>query len=418
MHNLKREEHETADFRNWQSRHFSSSSSDIFQRAYDFLEADVARQMNIYPYFYPLDYNEGPVAQADGRSVIMLGSNNYLGLTIHPEVRAAAAQAVHDYGTSMTGSRFLNGSLKLHIALEEELADFFNKPACLVFATGYQANIGAMSALGFKNDVFIFDAANHGSLYDGARVSRAEVQKFEHNNMADLQRVLESLPKNRGKLVVVDGVYSMEGDIAKLPEIVALCEKYEARLLVDDAHGLGVVGEGGRGTASHFGLVDQTDLIVGTFSKTLASIGGFVAGEAKVIDFIKHFGRSMIFSASLAPACVAAARKALEVLRREPERVERLKANGEYLRQGFRQLGFNTGISETSIVPIIIGEEIQTLSMWRQLLDAGVYVNSVVTPAVPKGHGTLRTSVTSEHTREHLDKALDIFAKVKKEFLV
>lgn len=407
---------EEADFRNWQTRTFAKSGSDIFQKAYDFLEADVARQMNIYPYFYPLDSNDGPLAYADGKPVIMLGSNNYLGLTIHPEVRAAAAQAVVDYGTSMTGSRFLNGSLKLHAELEDDLADFFGKQAGLVFATGYQANIGVMSGLGFKNDALIFDEANHGSLYDGGRVGRAEIHKYAHNNMVELERILSTLPAEQGKLVVVDGVFSMEGDVANFPEIAALCKKYEARLVVDDAHGLGVIGRGGRGTASHFGLDDDADLIVGTFSKSMASIGGFVVGEAKVVDFIKHFGRSMIFSASLAPPNVAAAKKALEILRREPERVERLKDNGDYLRKSLQDLGFNTGASVTPIVPIIIGDEIQTLSMWRQLMDAGVYVNSAVTPAVPKGHATLRTSVTSEHTREHLNKALDVFAQVKKDF--
>lgn len=411
-------ENQTEKFQKLKSwkKSYEAENKDVFQKAFDFVEADMARQMGFYPYFYPLDRNEGTVAYADGREIIMLGSNNYLGLTTHPEVREAAQKAAAEYGTSLTGSRLLNGTHQLHLKLEEELAEFFGKEAGLVFATGYQSNIGTLTGILSKNDALIMDKANHGSLYDAARISKSSLHLFNHNDMSDLEKVLQEIDAGCGKLVVVDGVFSMEGDLAKLPEIISLCKKYGARLAVDDAHGLGVVGKGGRGTSSHFDLIDDTDLIVGTFSKTLASIGGFVVGDAKVIDFIKHLGRSMIFSASLAPPCVAAARKALEILKREPERVSRVQENGRYMKKGFQDLGFNVGLTETPIVPVIIGDEFQTLTMWRKLLDKGVYINSVITPAVPKGHGTLRTSVTSEHTKDQLDKALEIFSEMKTEF--
>lgn len=408
------EEMKGKDLQNW-NKIYGVESKDVFQKAKNFVEADMAKQIGFYPYFYPLDSNEGTVAYAEGKEIIMLGSNNYLGLTTHPEVREAAQNAIAEYGTSLTGSRFLNGTHKTHILLEEELAEFFGKDAGLVFATGYQANIGALTGILSQNDVVVLDKADHGSIFDGALVSKAQILRFNHNDAKDLDRVLQEVGSEKGKLVVVDGVFSMEGDLAKLPEVIEVCRKNGARLLVDDAHGLGIVGKGGRGTSSHFGLVDETDLIVGTFSKSLASIGGFVVGDAKIVDFIKHFGRSMVFSASLPPSNVASARKALEILKREPERVTRVQENGVYMREGLKSLGFNVGATETPIIPVIIGDEFQTLTMWRKLLDKGVYINSVITPAVPKGHGTLRTSVTSEHTKEHLDKALDIFAAVKKE---
>lgn len=394
---------------------FSKSGSDVFNKAYELTAVDMLKQMNIYPYYLTIDSNEGPVAIIGGKEVIMLGSNNYLGLTIHPEVRQAAIKAVNDYGTSLTGSRLLNGTHKLHAALEDDLADFLGKPSCLVFTTGYQANLGVLSALMTEDSALIIDKADHASIYDGARLCKAKMTSFKHNSAEDLERVLSGIPAETGKLVLVDGVFSMEGNLAKMPSIQPLCERHRARLALDDAHAFGIIGRGGRGTADHFGMTDKVDLIIGTFSKTLASIGGFVAGDAKVVDFIKHFGRSVLFSASLPPASVAAAKAALSVLRREPERVERVNANGKYMMDGLKALGFNVGASETPIIPIIIGEELLTLTLWRELLDAGVYTNAILYPATPRDKALLRTSYTSEHTREHLDKALDVFARLKKQ---
>ena len=393
---------------------FSKGGKDVFSKAHDFVEADMARQMGIYPYYLPIDRNEGPVAIIDGKEVIMLGSNNYLGLTIHPEVRQAAIRAISDYGTSMTGSRLLNGTSKLHEELEEDLAEFFDKEACLVFTTGYQANLGVISALINEGAALVMDKGDHASIYDAARLSKGEARGYKHNDLADLSRVLEDINSEIGKLVIVDGVFSREGDIVDLPGVERVAHKAGARLAVDDAHGIGIMGSGGRGTAHHFGLQHKVDLIIGTFSKTLASIGGFVVGEAKVVDFIRHFGRSILFSASLPPASTAAAKKALEILKREPERVERVNKNGRYMRENLKSLGFDIGVSETPIVPIVVGDEILALTIWRELLDSGIYVNAVLYPAVQRDRALLRTSYTSEHTREHLDRALEIFVKMKK----
>lgn len=393
---------------------FSKSGDDVFNKAYELSAVDMLQQMNLYPYFLPIDRNEGPLAIIDDKEVVMLGSNNYLGLTIHPEVRSAAMKAINDFGTSLTGSRLLNGTHKLHAALEEDLAAFLNKPSCLVFTTGYQANLGVLSALMTADSVLVIDKADHASIYDGARLCKAKTLSYKHNAPEELDCVLANISPNTGKMVLIDGVFSMEGNLARLPEIQAVSAKYKSRLAIDDAHGFGVIGRGGRGTADHFNLTDKVDLIIGTFSKTLASIGGFVAGEPKVIDFIRHFGRSMLFSASLPPSCIAAAKAALAVLKREPERVERVNANGKYMRDGLKALGYNIGISETPIVPVIIGDELLTLTLWRELLDAGVYVNAILYPATPKDKALLRTSYTSEHTREHLDKALDVFGRLKK----
>lgn len=392
----------------------AQNDKDVFEKTYQFTEADLVRQLGLYPYYTTLEKNEGPTAVIDGREVVMLGSNNYLGLTIHSEVRQAAMAAVEEFGTSLTGSRLLNGTHKFHIELEKNLAEFLGKEDCLVFSTGYQANLGVLSALLNKNSVLIMDKSNHASIYDGARLSQAEVARFDHNDMVDLEKVLSQIPADKPKLIIVDGVFSMEGDLPPLPRIVELARKYKARLAVDDAHGIGINGRGGRGTADHFGVTDQVDLVVGTFSKTLASIGGFVAGERKVIDFIRHFGRSVLFSASLPPASVAAANTALAVMQREPERVERVVENGRYMRENLRKLGFEIGASETPVIPVIIGDEFLTLTIWKELLEEGVYVNAVLYPAVPKNKALLRTSYTSEHTQAHLDCALDKFAKIKK----
>ncbi|OVE82116.1 8-amino-7-oxononanoate synthase [bacterium K02(2017)] len=391
-----------------------SAGKDIFAAANNFVEADMAKQMQIYPYFQTIDKNQGAVCIMDGKETIMLGSNNYLGLTTHPEVRKAAMDAVDEFGTSLTGSRALNGTHKLHLKLEEELAKFLGKESCLVFTTGYQANLGLLSAILSKGNYMAMDKGDHASIYDGARLAKGEAVGFKHNDPEDLERVLKEMPEEAGKLVMVDGIFSMEGDIIRLPEIQKIAEKYQARLVVDDAHSVGVLGPCGRGTPAHFNLTDKVDLIVGTFSKSLASIGGYVAGDEKIIDFMRHFGRPMIFSASLPPASVAAALKALEIMQREPDRIDRLNANGHYMRENLKALGFNIGHSETPIVPVVVGDEITTLSLWRELLDQGIYINSVVYPAVPHNKSLLRTSVTSEHTRDHLDKAIEALDKLRK----
>jgi 8-amino-7-oxononanoate synthase len=317
-----------------------------------------------------------------------------------------------EYGTSMTGSRLLNGSTPLHEALEEELADFVGKQSALVFATGYQTNVGVISAVVGKGSCAIVDRFSHASIHDALRVARGESRKFDHNDMGDLRRALQEIAQEKGKIIVVDGVFSMEGDIARLPEIVAAGRRHKARIYVDDAHGIGVLGRGGRGTSDHFGLTEQIDLIMGTFSKSLASIGGFVAGERRIVDYIRHFGRAILFSASLAPANVAAARKALEIIRREPERTERVQTNGMRLRDGLRQCGFQVGPTETPIVPVRIGSDLNTLVMWRDLLQEGVFVNPVLYPAVPRDNALLRTSTVATHTEEQIDDAVESLARV------
>ncbi len=387
---------------------------DIFEKCYGFTQAKEAIAAGIYPYFIPLTENEGTEAVFRGHRLIMCGSNNYLGLTTHPKVRQAALDAIQRYGTSCTGSRFLNGNLELHEQLERELAEWVGKEAALVFSTGMQVNLGTISALVGRGDYVILDKEDHASIVDGAKLSWGETRRFAHNDMEELERLLARLPEDKGKLVVVDGLYSMEGDIAPLPQIVALCRKYGARLMVDDAHAMGVLG-GGRGTAAHYGLTDQVDLIMSTFSKSFASLGGFVAGDEAVIHYIKHHARSLIFSASIPPANAAAALAALHVMRDEPERIERLNQIAAYMRKGFQQLGFNTGNSVTPIIPIIIGDLNLTILTWRLLFDAGVFVNPVLSPGVQPGRELLRTSYMATHTDEQLNRVLDAFEKVGKQ---
>ena len=360
-----------------------------------------------YPYFIALEEHEGTVATYQGRKVIMCGSNNYLGLTMDPRVREASRQALDHYGPSCTGSRFLNGNLTMHEQLERELAAFFGKEAALVFSTGYQANLGAISALVGRNDVVIIDKDDHASIVDGCRLSYGEMRRFAHNDMADLERQLRSCPLRAGKLVIVDGVFSMGGDIAPLPEIVRLCKQYEARLMVDDAHGAGVVGSG-RGTAAHFGLTDHVDLIMTTFSKSFASLGGAIMGDEEVIHYIKHHARSLIYSASIPPANAAAALASLRIMRDEPHRSARVMAIGAQMRNAFTALGFDIGKSQTPIVPIITGGVEPTIALWRTLLDAGVFTNPVLPPAAPTGR--LRTSYIATHTEEQLNHVLEVFA--------
>jgi 8-amino-7-oxononanoate synthase len=391
----------------------SEGHRDAFHRAYQFKEVGILREMGIYPFHLTIDSNQGPIAIVDGSEIIMLGSNNYLGLTIHPEVRQAAMNAIAEYGTSMTGSRLLNGTHRLLIELEEKLAAFLNKPACLVFTTGYQVNLGILSSFFKKGTALILDEPVHASIHDGSRLGNGEKHFFKHNDMQDLEKLMVTASPGTAKIIMVDGVYSMEGDIAPLDQICAVAARHQARVILDDAHGIGMLGGSGQGSAAHFGVTDQIDLMAGTFSKTLASVGGFVAGEASVIDYIKHWGRPMLFSASLPPASAAAAIKSLEIMQREPERVHRLNDNAAYMRKSLRQLGFDIGASETAIIPIVVGDEIKCLTIWKELLDMGVYTNAVLYPAVPQDRSILRTSYTSEHSREHLDKALDIFSQLK-----
>jgi len=387
---------------------------DLFDKCYSFTEAKEAIAAGIYPYFIPLTGNEGAVANYRGRRLIMCGSNNYLGLTTDPRVRQAAIDAIKTYGTSCTGSRFLNGTLEMHEQLERELADYVGKEAALVFSTGMQVNLGVISALINRGDFVILDKEDHASIVDGAKLSYGETRRFGHQDMAELERVLERLPADKGKFVVVDGLYSMEGDIAPLPEMIPICKKYGARLMVDDAHAIGVLG-GGRGTAAEFGVTDQVDLIMSTFSKSFASLGGFVAGDEPIIHFIKHHARSLIFSASIPPSNAAAALAALHIMRDEPERVQRLKENADYMRQGYRQLGFDIGNSTTAVIPIIIGDLMRTIMTWKMLFEAGVFVNPVLSPGVQPGRELLRTSYMATHTREQLDTVLGAFEKVGKQ---
>jgi 8-amino-7-oxononanoate synthase len=367
-----------------------------------------------YFYFRKIESPQDSEVIVDGRRLIMVGSNNYLGLTNHPRVKEAAIKAIERFGSGCAGSRFLNGNLEIHEELEMKLARFFRKEASLVFATGYQTNLGAISALVGRNDVAIIDKYNHASIIDGCRLSFGEVKKFRHNDMKDLERVLDGT-KEKGKLIIVDGVFSMEGDIADLPSIVELAKTYGARVMVDDAHAVGVLGNGGRGTTEHFQLEDQVDLIIGTYSKSLAGIGGFVAGEEEVVNFIKHVGRSMIFSASLAPSLVASVSAALDIIEEEPELRANLWKNTQKMVRGYKSLGFDTGASETPVIPIIIGDRIKVFEMCKLLFEHGIFVNPVISPAVPPGRELLRTSYMATHTEEQLDRVLGAFEKAGKQ---
>lgn len=386
---------------------------DIFEKTKSFTAAREAIKEGYYPYFIPLDENEGTEVVYKGHRLIMCGSNNYLGLTTHPKVRQAACEAIERYGTSCTGSRFLNGTLEMHEALERKLAAWVGKESALVFSTGMQANLGAVSAIVGRGDFVILDKDDHASIVDGARLSYGEIQRFRHNDVEHLEKVLKALPESAGKLVVVDGVFSMGGDLAPLPEMIPVCQKYGARLMVDDAHGMGVMGCG-RGTAEHFGVTDKVDLIMSTFSKSFASLGGFIAGDEEIVHYIKHFARSMIFSASIPPANAAAALTALEIMEQEPERVSRVNQIGEYMRKEFSAMGFNIGQSVTPIVPIIIGDDNLTFAFWKALFEAGVFVNPIISPAVPQGMQLLRTSYMATHTDNQLNRVLETFQKVGK----
>ncbi len=394
---------------------------DVFDKCFKFTAADNARKMGVYPFFRPLDFNNGPIAQIEGREVIMLGSNNYLGLTTDPRVRAAARDAIDKYGTSMTGSRLVNGSMRLHNDLEKKLAEYHGKEAGLVFTTGYQVNIATISALlANKQSVAMIDKDDHASIYDGVRLAQtagARMVRYRHNSAESLDKALGELETGEGALVITDGVFSAQGEIAKLDELVPIVKKHGARLMVDDAHALGVIGPGGRGTAAMYGLQDEVDLIGGTFSKSLASIGGWLVGERKVLDYIQHFASSFLFAASAAPPCVAAAMMSLDVMQEEPWRQEKLRENFTYMRQELTRLGFELGTTQSAVIPIYIRDDLRTVMMWKSLLeDHGIYVNPFITPGVPPKQQVLRTSYMATHERSHLDQALVAFEKVGKKF--
>ncbi len=394
---------------------------DVLEKCYRFSAADNARKMGVYPYFRPLDFNEGPEAQINGKRVTMFGSNNYLGLTTHPRVRQAARDAIDRFGTSMTGSRLVNGSMKLHEEFENKLAAWFGKESALVFTTGYQVNLAVCSALlSNRKWVAVVDRNIHASLYDGVRLGQAagaRLVRYKHNDAASLERALQKLEVDEGALVITDGVFSAEGEIAKLDEIVPIVKKYGARLLVDEAHALGVVGPVGKGTPYLFGVENDVDLIGGTFSKSLASIGGWLVGDRKTLDYIRHFAPSFMFAASAAPPSVAAAMAAFDVMLQEPWRIDKLRENFTYARDELKKMGFELGHTQTAVVPIFIRQDLRTLMVWRELMEEhGIYTNPFITPGVPPKSAMLRTSYMATHQRAHLDRALEAFYKAGKKF--
>jgi len=393
---------------------------DLFDKCYAFKRHEEVKAMGLYPYFQPIYENYGPIVKMDGREIVMAGSNNYLGLTTDPRVKEAAIEAIKKYGTGCSGSRYLNGTLDIHIKLEEQLAEFVGKEAALLFSTGFQTNQGAIVPLIGKDEYVISDKDNHASIVQGTLISKGlwgsdVLVRYRHNDMQHLEEVISKLPLEAGKLIVTDGVFSMSGNIVNLPELVRIARKYNARIMLDDAHGLGVLGKGGRGTANHFGLDDEVDIIMGTFSKSFASLGGFIAGEKPVIDYIKHHSPALIFSASMTPAQVAAVLKALEIIKSEPERIERLHYNANRVRRELKNLGFRVLDGQTPIVPVVIGDDLLTFRFWRLLFDNGVFVNAVISPAVPQGMQLLRLSFMATHEDKHLDIVIEKFEKVGKE---
>jgi len=385
---------------------------DIFNKCSHFTAAKEAREAGIYPYFHALESRQDTEVVMEGKRRIMLGSNNYLGLTTNPEVMEAGIRAIEQFGSGCSGSRFLNGTLALHLELEAELADFLGKEAVVTFSTGFQSNLGIISAIVGRTDYVICDRENHASIYDGCRLSFGTMLRYRHNDMGDLEKQLRKVPESAGALIVTDGVFSMGGDIANLPEIVRLAKQYGARVMVDDAHALGVIGEGGRGTASYYGLEDQVDIIMGTFSKSLASLGGFMAASGEVAEYVRHNSRPFIFSASMTPASCASALCALRVLRRHPELPERLQEISRYFRQCLLDRGIRIRMSETPIIPIYTYEMIQTLTIAHQLYEEGVYVNCSLPPAAAPNECLLRTSLMATHTEAQIDEAAEIIQRV------
>jgi 8-amino-7-oxononanoate synthase len=390
---------------------------DLFKKCYEFTRADEVKAAGVYPYFRPIEENEGPVVQIEGKRIIMAGSNNYLGLTGHPKVKEAAIKAVEKYGTGCSGSRYLTGTLDLHIELESRLAKFFNTESVLLFSTGYQSAQGVIPTLVQRNEYVISDKDNHACIVAATMMTKGllgELVRYKHNDMADLERQISKLPENSGKLIVTDGVFSTGGEIVHLPKLYEIAQKYGARIMVDDAHSVGVIGKGGRGTASEFNLEEKIDLTMGTFSKTFASLGGFVAGKERVLNYLKHFSPALIFSASPTPASVASALAALDILEAEPERVAKLIENANYMRKRLTDKGFNVISGRTAIVPVIIGDDERSFMMWKYLYDNGVFVNVFISPGVPQGRQMMRTSYMATHQKEHLDEIIHVFEKAGK----
>ncbi len=391
---------------------------DIFEKCFSFTRADEVKAAGLYPYFHAIEENEGPVVFIEGKKMVMAGSNNYLGLTADPRVRDAAHKSIDKYGTGCSGSRYLTGTLDLHNILEERLAKFLGVEAVLLFSTGYQTALGVISTLVQKGEYIVSDKENHACIMNGAMLAKggfAEFKRYKHNDMEDLEKVLSSLPTHVGKLIVTDGVFSVSGEIVNLPDLVAVAHKYGARVLVDDAHSVGVIGKGGRGTPSYYNLVKETDLVMGTFSKTFASLGGFVGGAERVINYLKHTSPAIIFSASPTPASCAATLAALDILEEKPELVDKLIANADYMRKGFKELGFKIVEYPTAIVPVIVGEVELAFLCWRKLFDKGVFVNAFIPPGVPPNMSMMRTSYMATHEKEHLDFILEAFSEVGKE---
>lgn len=389
--------------------------SDLFDKCYSFTRDQEAMAAGFYPYFKAISRLDGPHVTVDGRDLIMVGSNNYLGLTTHPKVREAAMRALKEYGTSCSGSRFANGTIDLHEKLEASLAKFVGKQSAQVFSTGFQTNQGVIAPLLSRSDTVIIDRLVHASIVDGVRLSFGKVRRFRHNDTESLRKNLEASADSSGVLVVVDGVYSMEGDIAPLPEIIAATKEFGARIMVDDAHGLGVLGENGRGTLEHFGVIDDVDLVMGTFSKSLASLGGFIAGDERVVAYIKHHSRALIFSAAMPPSAIATVQAALEVIETEPEIRANLWRNTTFLREQVVAAGFNTGPTESPIVPIIVGDDFRTLFLWKRLFDEGLFTNCVLAPGVPEGSQRIRMCLMATHSMEDLERVVEICTRVGKE---
>jgi 8-amino-7-oxononanoate synthase len=388
--------------------------TNILEKCRKFTTPQEYMALGMYPYFHPLETEQGPEVMISGKKFIMAGSNNYLGLANDPRMKEAAINAIKKYGTGSTGSRFLNGNTVFHQELEEKLANFTGKEAALVYATGYQMNVGTVSCLLGKKDVAVIDKLDHASILDGVTFSSAAMKRYKHNDMADLEKVFSQIDKDTGKIVIVDGVFSMEGDICNLPEIVKIAKKNSAVIMVDDAHGTGVLGENGHGTCEHFGLVGEVDLISGTFSKSFASIGGFVASDKDTINYVRHRSRSMMFSAALPPTCVAAVLKAIDIIKSEPQRRKRLWDNTHKLKNGFKSLGFNTLQSQTPIVPVVIGDEKKCFAVWKALYEMGIFTTPVIPPAVTLQHTLLRVCITATHTDKHIEQILGAFAKCTK----
>lgn len=382
---------------------------DVFDKCFDFTRADEAKKSGLYPYFTEIEDVKGDNVWVNGKKILMVGSNNYLGLFDNDDIKKATIEAVQKYGSSTCGSRFLNGTYSIHVELEKNIAKFMGKDEALTFSTGFQTNLGAIAAIAGRNDIIIIDRMVHASIMDAVRLSFAEVVKYKHNDMKDLEDKLGRLPDDKGKIIIVDGVFSMEGDMSNLPEIVKLKKKYNTRLMVDDAHGVGVMGKNGRGTCEHYNVLDDVDLIMTTFSKAFASLGGYVVGDTKIIQYIKHHARSLIFSASITPASIASAAKSLEIIQNEPWRRERLWEITKIMNKELVKMGYHTGNTETPIIPVFVRDFEKTFKLWHFLRDYGIFTNPVIAPAVPLEDSLIRTSFTAIHSDEDLDFILKGF---------